>query len=415
MAAAARAGASHSIVSFYSLRRLCDPSREAALQRQALQAAQMLGRVYISPEGLNAQVSGPIEGVRRYLDEFARERYADALFLETPHHEQVFPDLRVKERPQLVALGRPADLSRRPTPVAPHEWMRALQSGDEDTVFVDVRNQFEWEVGRFLPKREESAILPPYKTFRDFAGLPDLIQAHVRSERTRVLMCCTGGIRCEYMGSVLADAGIRNPFFSLQGGIVNYGLQVGPAGWGGSLFVFDDRVAAPVAPGGPGGAPPLPSAACAHCGTPADRYFNCASVACDRLFLSCPACAAAAGFTCGCGASPELRRPAPPQEGGRPKPFRRGWRAGAAPAGAPVGLGLALEAGLESPSGACWSWLISASIWISMIMTAAGAGAPLAPVPLPASLSPVPSRVISRAAFRSSAARIAPPRGSARP
>jgi UPF0176 protein len=56
-------------------------------------------------------------------------------------------------------------------------------------------------------------------------------------------MYCTGGIRCEKTSAWMRDMNI--PVFQLEGGILNYFLQMPDAekDWEGECFVFDNRVA----------------------------------------------------------------------------------------------------------------------------------------------------------------------------
>ena len=93
-------------------------------------------------------------------------------------------------------------------------------------VVLDVRNGYEWDVGRF-----ESAERPDVANFYDTDpvetfGLPS--SAEERAE-TEVMMYCTGGIRCEYFSARLKAQGFEK-VYKLQGGVQHYGNRMANRG-----------------------------------------------------------------------------------------------------------------------------------------------------------------------------------------
>jgi UPF0176 protein len=186
-----------------------------------------------------------------------------------------------------------------------------LQERDEDTLLIDVRNDYEWEVGHF-----EGAELPQLETFREFPDYARSLMQAKDPKKTKVMMYCTGGIRCELYSALMKQVGFEQ-VFQLEGGIINYGLQEGKEHWRGKLFVFDDRLAVPMEEGEED-----VISHCLHCGIPSDVYHNCANMDCNKLFLSCPECAEKSVGCCSlaCQDAPRLRAYV---KGERPKPFRR--------------------------------------------------------------------------------------------
>ena len=83
---------------------------------------------------------------------------------------------------------------------------------------LDVRNGYEWDVGRF-----DGAERPALDHFSEFDaesfGLP--ADPDARKE-TPVMMYCTGGIRCEYFSARLKAQGFEK-VYKLQGGVQHYG------------------------------------------------------------------------------------------------------------------------------------------------------------------------------------------------
>jgi len=102
-------------------------------------------------------------------------------------------------------------------------------SSHGDTVILDVRNWYESRVGHF-----EGAVLAP---IRRFGQLPEYIQQNPETfAGKKVLMYCTGGIRCEKAASYLAglpagrSGGRPASVLQLRGGIVAYARDVVEAG-----------------------------------------------------------------------------------------------------------------------------------------------------------------------------------------
>ena len=148
--------------------------------------------------------------------------------------------MTVKEREQLVAFDRQVDLKNRGEHLSPKEWDQVLEN--EDYLLIDARNDYEMDIGHF-----ENAELPPVKNFREFTEYTQerLLPKKEEIGDKKILMYCTGGIRCEYYSAYLKEEGFDN-VYQLDGGVINYGHEVGKGHWRGKLFVFDDRLACQV-------------------------------------------------------------------------------------------------------------------------------------------------------------------------
>jgi len=178
-------------------------------------------------------------------------------------------------------------------------------------VIIDVRNAYESEIGHF-----EGAHLPKLGTFRQFPEYARELKQDYDPESTKVMMYCTGGIRCELYSALMKKEGFVN-VVQLEGGVINYGLNEGNEQWRGKLFVFDDRLAVPI-----DGKEAETISSCRQCSEPSDTYYNCANMDCNELFLSCPSCAEAFLGCCSqlCQSAPRLRSFIKTD---RPKPFRK--------------------------------------------------------------------------------------------
>ncbi|MBI2742647.1 MAG: rhodanese-related sulfurtransferase [Chlamydiales bacterium] len=271
------------------------------------------GRIYISKEGINGQMSASIEAAEAYMQWMrADPRFAGIEFKIHHYHEHAFPRMTVKVRQQLVAMDkhvRPEDGGEH---ISAERWKKMLEERDEKTLILDVRNDYEWKVGHF-----EGAELPKLETFRQFPEFAKRLKETHSTEETKVMMYCTGGIRCELYSALLKEEGFSK-VYQLDGGVIKYGLQEGQKHWKGKLFVFDDRLAVPLNENEKAEV----ISHCHKCDALTDVYYNCANMDCNELFISCPECSEKLKGCCSqeCSESPRLR---PFEKGDHPKPFRR--------------------------------------------------------------------------------------------
>ncbi len=240
------------------------------------------GRVLISPEGINGTLSGTKEQTEQYISTFtADDRFADIEFKidDVPGH--VFDKLFIRTKEELVTFrtgesGSP--LKRTGAHLSPEEWYEALQ--DDDVLILDGRTDYEYDLGHF-----KKAIRPPVQSFRDF---PSWIRQNLSQYKDKkILTYCTGGVRCEKLTAFMLEEGFTN-VSQLRGGIVTYGKneKVRGALWEGLCYVFDKRISVPINRA----EPYSPVSSCRHCGTPCERYVNCANIDCHRQYFSCENC-----------------------------------------------------------------------------------------------------------------------------
>ena len=299
------------VLAYYHFTPISDPDQLIAAHKAFFKDRHMTCRIYISEQGINGQTSGIQEDAEAYM----RWLHTQPLFENMPfkihiHHENVFPKQCIKYRKQLVALDEEIDLEQSGTHLSPKEWKEMLEK-EEEHLLIDVRNEYEWKVGRF-----EGAECPPCETFREFKEYAHGLKNQVKSKETPVLMYCTGGIRCELYSALLRKEGFKK-VYQLSGGIINYGLKEGTDHWLGKLFVFDDRLTVPIAQ------EPAPVIGqCHHCQSPSENYYNCANMECNNLYLCCFECAKqTVGCCCtACQAAPRVR---PYQHQQAHKPFRK--------------------------------------------------------------------------------------------
>jgi len=300
------------VLAYYRFTPLDNPLLEVKKHKNFFKNRDLTGRIYLSEQGINGQMSGLEEDVRSYMSWLQEDpRFKEMFFKIQRHHENTFPRMTVKYRAELAALGCEVDPSQTGRVVSPSEWKRMLENPEENQLLIDVRNSYETEVGHF-----EGALLPPLENFRDFPAYAEKLKEMADPKKTKLLIYCTAGIRCELYSALLKVKGFTN-VYQLEGGIINYGIKEGDAHWKGKVFVFDDRLAVPIDE-----KEAEPIASCRHCALPSDIHYNCANMDCNELYISCPSCQETYQGCCShaCKQSPRKR---PFEREGGNKPFRR--------------------------------------------------------------------------------------------
>jgi len=259
------------VILFYKYVPIADPAAFAVAQREVCATLGLKGRVLIAAEGINGTLAGPPAAVERYVRALrADERFADIEVKSSAGDAQTFPKLVVKVRPEIVTLGAGIPLTPdQDNHLSPADWKRTLEE-DPDIVVLDVRNRYESTAGRFA-----NAIACDIEHFRE---LPGYVERLAEWKDRKILMYCTGGIRCEKASALLRSRGFRN-VFQLHGGIVTYQEQFGNEHWLGECFVFDQRMTVRVDEA------LVPIGQCAHTSRPTNRFVNCLHDPCHVLFL----------------------------------------------------------------------------------------------------------------------------------
>ena len=243
---------------------------------------EVLGRIYVAKEGINAQLSVPaprFEAFKAHLDSID---FLEGIRLNIAVEQDLksFLKLTIKVRDKIVADGLEDDsfdVTQKGKHVNAEEFNQLL--ADPNTVCVDMRNHYESEIGHF-----KGAVTPDVDTFRE--SLPIIeedLSEHKKDKK--LLMYCTGGIRCEKASAYLKHKGFEN-VYQLEGGIIEYTRQVKDKAlenkFIGKNFVFDERRGERITE--------EIIAQCHQCGAACDTHVNCANEACHLLFIQCEAC-----------------------------------------------------------------------------------------------------------------------------
>jgi len=269
-------------ISFYKYHHILEPQHFRDELYRGLESLNVLGRIYIASEGINAQISVPeknIDAFRTYLYSIS---FLNNLRLNIAIQDdgKSFFKLKILVRKKIVADGLD-DSSFDVTDSGVHVNAKAFNALAEDpnTIIVDMRNHYESEVGRF-----KNAICPDVDTFRQELQVAEDLMRDQKDKN--LLMYCTGGIRCEKASAWMKHQGFKN-VFQLEGGIIEYARQVKEQGlenkFIGKNFVFDERLGERISDD--------IIAVCHQCGKPCDDHTNCKNDGCHLLFIQCKECA----------------------------------------------------------------------------------------------------------------------------
>lgn len=269
-------------ISFYRYVNIPEPQKLRDELFQKWTELGCFGRIYLANEGINAQMSVPDNN----WDDFVKLLFSYSYFKDVPFKHAVdgngksFYKLIIKVRQKIVADGidEPGfDPSKTGTYLNAEEFNKAME--DKDTIVIDMRNHYESEVGRF-----EGAFCPDADTFRE--ELPLVIDHLKGKEDKKILMYCTGGIRCEKASAYFKYKGFKD-VNHLHGGIIQYAKEVKEQNleskFKGVNFVFDERVGERITND--------VLSTCHQCGKPCDHHVNCKNDDCHLLFIQCDECA----------------------------------------------------------------------------------------------------------------------------
>ncbi|OBZ82624.1 hypothetical protein A0J61_09324 [Choanephora cucurbitarum] len=262
----------------------------------------IVGRIYISTEGINAQIACPEERLpelREYHHKVLKPLVGGQLMdlnIGTEHGKRSFRALHVRIRKQLIVDGLDSttyDLTNEPSHLSPAEWHEKLvtyeQKHGKKPVLIDMRNHYESKIGYF-----DGAICPDADTFRDSVTAMNEICKDLPRDQ-EIFMYCTGGIRCTKAGAILQSASGFDTVHLVEGGITSYGrwIEEQPEKksiFKGKNFTFDARMGEKITDDVFG--------QCQICGQPSNRYQNCAHSSCNILMLCCSSCAGQFLNTC---------------------------------------------------------------------------------------------------------------------
>lgn len=269
-------------LSFYQYAKITDVKEFRDFLFLFWNSIDVLGRIHIAEEGINAQLSLPEKNFKKFTKHLRSIKFLKSVRLNIAleHQAKSFLKLKIKIRNKILADGlndKSFDVTKKGTHLNALEFNNLLN--EKNSIVLDMRNHYESEIGHF-----KGAICPDVDTFRDSL---EVIENKIENykEDKNLLMYCTGGIRCEKASAYFKHKGFKN-VYQLEGGIIEYARQVKDQNlknnFIGKNFVFDNRRVETISN--------EVIAECHQCGTPFDIHTNCANDACHLLFIQCDEC-----------------------------------------------------------------------------------------------------------------------------
>ena len=233
------------------------------------------GLILLSEEGYNATIAGTQDDIENYLLLFKEHFATDEMLLKESTSEfQPFRRFKVDLRTEIITFnGKHLNSTAPDTYLTPAEWQRTLDS-DEEYILIDTRNDYETRLGIF-----DGAIDPKIKVFSEF---PEWFEKQQFKKDQKILMYCTGGVRCEKAVVEFKERGYTN-IWQLHGGILNYIEQFPNQHYQGDCYVFDHRVGVDQEL-----KPSTRFKLCPLCGDPGDKDIDCAY--CEKKSTICSKC-----------------------------------------------------------------------------------------------------------------------------
>jgi len=264
------------ILLFYKYADIKSPGNFASTHLEMCKKLGVLGKVLVAKEGINGSISGTKKQVEKYKKELKKDkRFSDIQFKEDIGKMHPFARMSVLVKKEIVRLGKKSiDVKNTGKYISPKEFLDIYKKKD-DVIILDARNNYESRVGKF-----KNAITPDIENFREFPKVAKMLKG---KKNKKIVMYCTGGIRCEKASAYLIQNGFKD-VSQLDGGIIKFGKKFPDTVWEGKCFVFDKRLLVSI------NSKDNPIAKCEICDTGCDLYRNCRNLPCNKLFIMCPDC-----------------------------------------------------------------------------------------------------------------------------
>ena len=194
------------------------------------------GTIILAEEGINGTIAGLFESIKKFESHLLSLGFANYNPKYSYSKFMPFFRLKVRNKKEIVTLRSkdvdPENITGKK--IRPKDWNNLIS--DKETILIDVRNNFEVEMGTF-----KNSINPNTKSFTEFKSY--LKNNLNKAKDKKIAMFCTGGIRCEKISSYMIKKGFKD-VNQLHGGILSYLEKTSHENslWNGECFVFDNRV-----------------------------------------------------------------------------------------------------------------------------------------------------------------------------
>ena len=285
----------YKVILFYKFVDIRCPQDLMTAQRELCEYLNLKGRILIAEEGINGTLEGTEENINGYMEILKDgkmegwELFKNMSFKESEGNGKAFTRLQVVVKPEVVTMGAGKfDIKNETAPTVTadelHEMYMKKEKGEEDFVILDLRNDYEINVGKFDGTVNDELGF----SLQNFRDLPNRMEKLKDLKNKKVVTVCTGDIRCEKATCLLKREGFQD-LYHLQDGIHSYMQKFPAKRFKGSLFVFDNRMTTPVVDS------PFREiiGRCVYCASLCEDFYSNDTVRPSRKVICCPKCAEA--------------------------------------------------------------------------------------------------------------------------
>ncbi|MCY4413831.1 MAG: rhodanese-like domain-containing protein [Alphaproteobacteria bacterium] len=187
------------------------------------------GTILISTEGINISLSlSPVAltALQRFLTTFQETK--NMVLKKTTAHKHCFSRLLVLKKKHIIPFPYTHDQKGQ------YISAEKLDKNYRDFVLLDVRNHYEFRVGSLKNAH--------HFDIQHFMDLPEQMQQAPEAwKKKKVVIFCTGGVRCEKVTPLMESLGFED-IYQLEGGVIEYLRNTKETNWKGECFTFDNRV-----------------------------------------------------------------------------------------------------------------------------------------------------------------------------
>jgi len=160
-----QAGKERLTISFYIYAKIGNPEMFRNHLFLSWNELDVLGRIYVAHEGINAQLSVPADHFQKFKNHLDSISFLEnaRLNIALEHDNFAFLKLKVKVRDKILADGlndTTFDVTNKGIHVGADKFNELIDN--PNTILVDMRNHYESEIGHF-----KNAITPDVDTFRE--------------------------------------------------------------------------------------------------------------------------------------------------------------------------------------------------------------------------------------------------------
>ena len=224
------------IITFYQFKKIDDIINIKNELVHFCKFNKIKGTIILAEEGINGTIAGLFESIKKFESHLLSLGFANYNPKYSYSKFMPFFRLKVRNKKEIVTLRSkdvdPENITGKK--IRPKDWNNLIS--DKETILIDVRNNFEVEMGTF-----KDSINPNTKSFTEFKSY--LKNNLNKAKDKKIAMFCTGGIRCEKISSYMIKKGFKD-VNQLHGGILSYLEKTSHENslWNGECFVFDNRV-----------------------------------------------------------------------------------------------------------------------------------------------------------------------------